>query len=231
MIRGVLSLVLLLPLAALADQKSQIRVQGNCELKVLPDRGSISFTVENQSKDQKDAVAKTTAQINKLKEKLTALKLADLEFKNTNYSVFPVREYENRQYVNKGTKALLTLEVTTSEIPRIGEAMDEASKAGVQNVSDLRTFLSLEKSQAEYLNCLDIASEDAKKKAGQLARKLGFKVGDVLEVVENPGVMAPQPEPMPVARGMMKTMDAAPTQIEAGLHPFTASILVSFGIK
>ena len=171
-------LLLILSPVLFAGETEGVQVQGSCQMKVIPDRGTVSFTTENQTKDQQEAVKKTNSQMNDLKEKIQKLKLADIEFKTTNYSVYPVREYEKDHYVDKGTKASMTLEVTTSEIPRLGEAMVEASKAGIQNVGSMVTFLSLEKSQAEYLKCLDIASNDARKKADQLAKKLGFKIGD-----------------------------------------------------
>lgn len=209
----------------------QIQVQGNCEIKVVPDRGTITFTAENQSKDQKEAVSKTNTQINKLKDEITSLGLDDLELKNTNYNVYPVREYEKEKYVDKGVRASLTLEVTTSEISKIGEAMVKASKVGIINVGSLNTFLSLTKSQKEYLKCLDIAAEDAKDKAIQLGKKLGFKVGEVINLSEVPNIQRPQPYP---ERAMMKSMamaDAAPVQIEAGTQSYSTNIQVTFSIK
>src|SRR5690606_13755365 len=118
------------------------------------------FTAENQSKNQKEAVKKTTEQIEKLKAQIKKLNLKDLMLKNSNYNVYPVREYEKERYVDKGYKAALNLEVTTSEISRIGETMIKASEAGIINVGNLTTFLSLEKSREEYLKCLDIAADD-----------------------------------------------------------------------
>ena len=223
-------LLLILSPVLFASETKGVQVQGSCQMKVIPDRGTVSFTTENQTKDQQEAVKKTNSQMNDLKEKIQKLKLADIEFKTTNYSVYPVREYERDHYVDKGTNASMTLEVTTSEIPRLGEAMVEASKAGIQNVGSMVKFLSLEKSQAEYLKCLDIASNDARKKADQLAKKLGFKVGDVLNVIETP---APQsnhfPERAMFAKGAM--MDAAPVSIEAGSQIFSTNILVTFDIQ
>lgn len=216
-----------------AREPKGVQVQGNCQVKVIPDRGMVSFTTENQSKDQQEAVKKTNTQMNDLKEKIQKLKLADIEFKTTGYNVYPVREYEKDRYVDKGTRASMTLEVTTSEISRLGEAMVEASKAGIQNVGTMSTFLSLEKSQAEYLKCLDIASHDALKKAEQLAKKLGFKVGDVQNIIESP--MTPQqPTPYPeramFAKGAM--MDSTPAvSVDAGTQNFSTNIQVTFKIK
>lgn len=208
----------------------KIEVQGNCNVNVVPDRGRVTFTAEHQARDQKEAVKKTTKLINTLKENIQSLKLKDSELKNTNYSVFPVREWEKEKMVHKGYRASLSLEVTTSEIPRLGEAMMKASEAGVTNVGSLETFLSHEKARKEYLKCLDIASADAKAKAEQLAKRMDFKIGDVILVIENPKTeeRIPQPE-----RSMMKTMafDAAPTQIEAGTQKFSTTIHVTFKIK
>lgn len=229
--KTLLALVLFSASSFAAMDIPQVQVQGNCEIKVVPDRGTITFTAENQSKDQKEAVKKTNDQINKLKDEITSLGLDNLELKNTNYNVYPVRDYEKEKYVDKGVRASLTLEVTTSEISKIGEAMVKASKVGIINVGSLSTFLSLEKSQKEYLKCLDIASDDAKVKALQLGKKLGFKVGEVINLSEVPNIQRPQPYP---GHAMMKNMamdEAAPVQIEAGTQNYSTNIQVTFSIK
>jgi uncharacterized protein YggE len=224
-------LVLLFSPVLFAADLQGVQVQGSCDIKVVPDRGSVSFTTENQSMDQQEAVKKTNAQMNDLKEKIQKLKLEGIEFKTTNYYVHPVREYEKDHYVDKGTKVSMTMEITTSEISRLGSAMLEASKARIQNVGQMVTFLSLEKSQSEYLKCLDIAANDARKKAEQLAKKLGFKVGDVKNLVESP---TQSNAPIPIyAKSMMtnslRGAEAAP--VEAGTQNFSTNIQVTFEIK
>lgn len=225
-----LSLVLVTPAFGAMDVP-QIQVQGNCDMKVIPDRGMITFMSEHQSRDQKEAVKKTNDQINKLKEAIKDLKLEDLELKNSGYGVYPVREWEKDRVVEKGYRAALTLEVITSDISRIGEAMMKASQAGITNVGQLQTFLSLEKSQKEYLKCLDVAADDARSKANQLGKKLGFKIGDVISLNEVPNIQKPV---YPLERSMMKSMaeaDSAPTQIEAGTQQYSTNIQVTFRIK
>ena len=226
-------LVLLISPVLFAAENNGVMVQGSCQIKVVPDRASVSFTAENQKKSQSEAVKVTNAQMTELKEKIQKLKLADIEFKTTNYNVYPVREYEKDHYVDKGTKVTMTLEITTSDISRLGEAMVEASHAGIQNVGTMMTFLSLEKSQSEYLKCLDIASHDARKKAEQLAKKLDFNVGKVLNVIESPVAMQPSPVPqrgaMFAKSAMMDSIEAAP--VEAGTQNFSTNIQVTFEIK
>ena len=229
-----MKVVLLLALisgGAIAAEPNSVLVQGSCNIKVVPDRGTISFTAENQSKNQTEAVKKTNDQINLLKKQISDLKLSDLDLKNTNYSVHPVRDYEKDRYVDRGTKVSLTLEVSTSDISRLGETMVLATKNNIQNVGQLTTSLSEEKSQAEYLNCLDIAAADAKNKANQLGKKLGFKIGEVLHVNEAPSLSQ---TPQPVYRASMAMADSEainPTRIEAGQQQFATTIQVTFSIK
>lgn len=139
-----LSLLLFCSTVFAAIEQRNVQVQGNCELKVEPDQGRITYSAENQAKDQKIAVNKTNEQINQLKEKIRAMKLEHLELKNTNYSVYPVREYGKDRYVSKGVRASLSLEVTTSNITRMGEVMVAASQIGLQlELNDYRKSSSL----------------------------------------------------------------------------------------
>lgn len=225
-------LLILAPLYAFADSNG-LQVQGTCNIKVTPDMGSVSFTAENQLKSQEEAVKKTTLQINKLKESLLALKLEKQELKTTSYEVSPVKEWEKDKQVDKGFRASMTVEISTSDIPRLGEALMAASKNGITNVGSMMTYLSVEKSQAEYLKCLDIASDDAFKKAQQLAKKLGFKVGDVLNLIETPmNNNSPQPYRERILHKSLNAMsDSAPASVDAGTQAFSTQIQVTFKIK
>jgi uncharacterized protein YggE len=224
-------LTFLLSFSALASKDiPQIQVQGNCEVKVIPDRGRITFLAENQSKDQKEAVKKTTEQINDLKEAIEELKLKNLELNNSAYAVYPVREWEKEKVIEKGFRATLSLEVTTSEISRIGEAMMKASKVGITNVGELQTFLSLEKSQDEYLKCLDIAADDAKNKAVQIGKKLGFTIGNVISLNEVP-MTQPPTQIGAVMKAMSDEASLGSTQIEYSSQKFATNIQVTFSIQ
>lgn len=230
-LRALLIASFLISGSALAGADEVIKVQGRCETKVVPDRIMITFTAENQSKDQKLAFKKTSQQIESLKEKIKAMKLKDLELKNTGYNVYPVREYEKERMVDKGMKVSLSLQLITSEIEKIGDTLAQATQTGITNVGTLQTFLSQEKTREEYLKCLEIAAKDASIKAQHLARQLNVKVGKVVQIIESPLPVQP---PIPVQeRGMMFAAKAsmdAPT-IEAGQQDFSATIQVSYRIK
>ena len=228
-----LLILTLLTLPALAREPKSIQVQGSCEKKVIPDRGSLTFSVENQSTGQSEALKKTQQQLSDLRKRLDKLKLEKAEFKTTALTLHPVREWEKDRLAHKGHQARVVLEVETSQISRLGEAMQEASAAGVQNVGSMVNFLSKEKYQAEYLNCLNLAAEDARQKALQLAHKFDLKLGEVLTIIESPLAQAPPERPIFQAKMMLnKAMnEESSLPVEVGAVPFSTTIQVIFAIK
>lgn len=210
---------------------SFVNVTGRCQMKVIPDQASLSFTAESLEKDQQKAVAKMTAQMNSLTEKMKALKLKDTILETSGYNVYEQRDWENNKMISKGYRASLTLTVTSSDITRMGEAISEGSKVGITNVGNLRTFLSLEKEQAEYLKCLDIAAADARAKAEQLTRKLKAKLGDVLEIFERAQSSRPAPVYERAMMSLKSNSDAAPVSVEAGEQVLSTQIEVKFSLK
>ena len=210
---------------------SFVNVTGRCQIKVIPDQASLSFTAESLEKDQQKAVAKMTAQMNSLTEKMKALKLKDTILETSGYNVYEQRDWENNKMISKGYRASLTLTVTSSDITRMGEAISEGSKVGITNVGNLRTFLSLEKEQAEYLKCLDIAAADARAKAEQLTRKLKAKLGDVLEIFERAQSSRPAPVYERAMMSLKSNSDAAPVSVEAGEQVLSTQIEVKFSLK
>ena len=121
----------------------------------------------------------------------------------------------------------------TSEITKLGDVMAKASALGINNTNNYRTFLSLEKSQAEYLKCLDIASVDALKKADRLATKLSAKLGEVESILEGQAQLeAPAPRMMMEA-AMAKSDGAgmASPSIEVGNQVYSTTVRYVFKLK
>lgn len=227
--RALLAL-LLLPGLALARSVS---VSGKCEIKVTPDRGSVQFQMQLTRPQINQAVEGVTKSIDQLRDAIKRLGLKDLELRTTQFQVDRNEEWVNGKNVFKGNRATMSLEVVTSEIARLGEAMGEAAKIGINGTSNYRTFLSLEKSQNEYLKCLDVAAEDARKKAVRLADKLGARVDEVESIVEG----TPQyGGPTPYYNLAMLEASAAPKAVSAptidvGDQQYSTNVQVSFKLK
>ncbi|MBY0518266.1 MAG: SIMPL domain-containing protein [Bacteriovoracaceae bacterium] len=224
---------LLLSLLSSAHASRVISVQGRCEIKVVPDRGTVQIKTEKTAKDPADAVNEVTKKIEAAKARIQKMGLKDLELRTTHFQVFEQREWENNKNVFKGHRASFGLEVTTSDIQKLGHVMADAAQLGLTGTEGFRTFLSLEKSQSEYLKCLDIASQDAIKKAKQLGKSLNAEVGEVESISESPmTVSGPQPiyaQAMDSMRSMEKSV--ATPSIEAGEQTFATTLHVNFKLR
>lgn len=210
-----------------------VAVSGKCEIKVTPDRGSVHLRMEKTTNSVKTSVDEVTQKINQVRDSITKLKLKDIELSTTQFNVGPHHEWQNNKNVFKGYKAAQGLEVVTSEISRLAEVMSAAAKSGITGTENFKTFLSLKKSQAEFLNCLDVASDDAHKKADRLAKKLGAKLGEVETIVESqPQIHNPGPIMMmegSMAKSALQDIEAP--QIDVADHTYSTSIRVTYILK
>jgi len=212
----------------------QVSVSGSCQRQVTPDRGAITITAESVEADLKTASQRTTDQYGKLREGIQALKLADLELTTTEYSLYEVKEWQKDRHVSKGFRARMGLNVTTSDISRLGEVIELAAKEGVRDVGSLSTFLSFGRRQAEHSACLEDAVVNARQKADKMTAAAGAAVGDVL-VMGEPSAMVSPPMPM---RAYAKEMlagamadGAAPPTVEPGQQSLQYSVNVTYALK
>jgi len=209
-----------------------VSVQGKCEIKVTPDRGSLQLNTEKVAPSSATALDEVSKKIDAAKASIQKMNLKDLELRTTHLQLNRHSEWENNKSVFKGFRASLGLEVTTSDIKLLGNVMAEAAKLGLTGTDSFNTFLSLEKSRKEYLKCLDIAAIDAKKKAEQLAKTLNNDIGEVESIIESPAVMhRPQPMMMMAEASMAKSMDAVAPSIEIGDQTFSATVQVIYRLR
>ncbi len=167
----------LVPALAQADSQKGIFVTGECNKYVLSDRGSIVLTADFVKPNITEASRETTQAYNQLKTKVEALGLDNLNLQTTEYSVQEVRDFVKNTTVFRGYRARMGLQASTSDIQRLGEVIQIASKLRIQDVGQLRTFLSEAKLKAERETCLHDAVLDARKKAEHLAEAAHVHVG------------------------------------------------------
>jgi hypothetical protein len=190
----------------------------------MADRGSLHVTVDVLDKDIKGATRQASPGYDQLKQAIEKLELANLNLSTSEYSVREERVWENQKQVSKGFRARMGLSVVTSATERLGEVIALASRAGIQDVGALTTFLSEGKRLDEQMECLKQAAENARAKAERLATSLGAKVGDVLAVSEQGGSGS---EPLPRFKAEIAAMGAAP-EIAVGTQTLQLDVSVSF---
>jgi hypothetical protein len=222
-------LILATSTAFAAETERKVTVSGHCTRQVVADRGAITLTSEFKSKDPKTAAAEATRAYETVKSAVKRLDLPDAEMKTSEYSVNELREWEKDKSVSKGFRARMGLEVTTSDIAKLGDVIDIATREGVQDVGSLTTTLSPAKLQKEKFNCLSEAALDARAKAERLAETLGSKLEGPLEISET-GEAEPI-RPMLSAMALRGSSLAAPPTVEPGFQTLSTSVQVTFRLR
>lgn len=183
----VILLSFLIPFQAFAvSDLRTVSVSGNCIKKVSPDRGTVTLVSQYTEKDAKTASQKAMATYEKIRQAVQKMKLKDLELQTSEYSVQEQFEYINNKSTSKGMRASLGLQITTSEISKLGEIIALSQQFEINRVTDLNTFLSAEKSKETREDCLVEAIKNARSKAEKMAESARAKVGNVQLIDENP---------------------------------------------
>jgi len=212
-----------------------ISVTGNCVRNAVPDRGSISLTTEVKEQDLKEAAKKASENYEKLKTAIAKLNLPHVEIQTTETSYRENREWEKSKMVFKGYIARMGLSVSTSAIARLGEVVAIAGNQRINDVGQLNTYMSDEKTKQEQMACLEIAADNAKKRAEKLAGALNAKVAEVLKINENMS-LSPSPVYPRYEMAMAKSVGGAESDmtapnIEAGTQKVSVTVNVEFALR
>ncbi len=217
-------------------QDRQISVQGNWEISVPDDRAAITFTVAFTDKDVAKVERETHQTYAKLLKAIEVLKLKEQKLESTQYSLNPEYSWDKGKKIYLGHKASIGLNLTTSEIKRVGEAIVAAKRVGVDEIGSLSTFLSDEARNKLYLQGLELAMKDAIQKADLLLKAASAKRGKILQIAEakNTHSSFPMPRPMLAMAKSFRAMEAdqAPApEVQAGESTVSVVVAAIYAIE
>lgn len=198
----------------LSTQAGEITVFGKCTKKVKPDRASLAFNSEALMPTGVEAQKKVNAIYEDVRAAIKKLNLKDQEIQTSNLSVYEDVVWENQKSRSKGFKATASIELSSSEIERIGEAIPVALKAGAKSFGSLYFYLSDSLQEKSYNECLGEATSNAQMKAQKLLSAQNKKITDLVELIEGTHEPAPRQMRMMEAEGQAFASDkrsSAPT--------------------
>ena len=117
------------------------------------------------------------------------------------------------------------VQVTIRDMDKVGDVIDNAVKAGANNVWGIS--FALDKTDTLETQAREAAVKDARARAESLAGLNDVQVGDVIAVSE---VVGSQPLPM-FSTADAKGLGGGGTPAEPGEVTFTTQIQVVYGIK
>jgi uncharacterized protein YggE len=188
-IAALLAVLALPALPAAADPPTGIHVTGVGEVQVVPDMARVSLEVRREGEDAaalKAELDEVTAAVIELTEEL------DMERRDVTaagVSIYPRYQRVDDEQVPSGVIATRNIEVTLRDLERIGDLINGALQRGVNGVGGV----ALDASNRTELErqALDLAIDDAKREAEQVAGRFGVTLGRLVDAVS--GYHQPQP--------------------------------------
>lgn len=221
---------LMLPAHA-SETARRVSVGGEGQVSVRPDRAKLSLAAEAIHLDVKTAEAQVNTVVRTFVEAARKLGTREEHLSTAGVSVQPEYVWDEKLRNNRltGYRVRRDMQLTVTELERIGDFILSATRAGVTQISSP----TLESSRAKELSrqALARAAEDARDKARVLAETLGVRLGSIHSLRADEGAAAP------MMKVMAMRMDAAAESgnttmgFEAGEISYSARVSAEFDLQ
>ena len=230
-----------------ADYPSRtISVSAEEKRVVRPDIGLISFTIREENASLEVA---RNAEAKKSEALIAFLKksgIEDRDIKTTSYTIYPSEEYDYSPCEStdgssvicpprKGIKKFVIEEAVAIKVRKlddIGKITTGATKAGVNQIGQLRFTVDDEVVEKLKAEARESAITKARAEAKTLAGNLGVRLGKLAGFSENGGMPVYYGRAMGMGGDMMeKSMVAPAPSIQPGENEIIASVNLIYEIK
>jgi len=202
-------------------QSEGITVNGVGTVESVPDEAQMSFGVQTEAPTSSEALARNSAQMERVLAALRAAGIAEKDIRTQDVSVWP--QYDTTGQDADGYVARNSVTVTIHELDKAGAVIDAATRAGANEVSGpMLTSSGRERLEAQ---ALEAAVDNARKKADALAKAAGVGLGRVTAMVEGGGT----PGPIMLEAARASADKAVP--IQPGQEQVQATVTVTFSIE
>lgn len=220
------TVVLVLMSGAVAAQESprqgppQVVTTGQGEVRVVPDRATISIGVQTRALTAVDASAVNARKQKAVIDAIRGKGIAAEQISTTGYNVQPEMKYEKpgAPPVVSGYMVWNVVSVQLQRTDLVGAVIDAALAAGATGINSLA--FSISNPDSARRAAIAIAVGRAKGDGEAAARAAGGELGVLVELTTGEFDM-PTPRPMAFAA---RAMEGDATQIEAGMQPVRASV-------
>ena len=208
-----------------------VNVNGQAQVKAVPDLVSVYFNVETNGTNAKEAKDKNAEIVDKI---ITALLKEGFERKDIvteNFNIYPDYTWENGKQESNGYKAIhsIKIQLSTKNTDKIGEVIDIGVDSGAL-ISYINFELSQEKQNQYKADALKQATQDARIKAESIASGLGKRVGSIVSVSDSSFDYYPWRIYEATASGGVVEAKSATTNIQPGEREINAQVAVVFKI-
>lgn len=205
------------------DQSAGIAVQGVGEVVATPDTGYFSVGIEVTADTVEQARNDAAEAADNLVAAVKDAGVDDKDVRTANFAIFPRYDYSRDRQELVGYTVTNTLEVTVRDLDSFSAVIDGAVEAAgdAARVSGIR--FGVEDDKELLKQARELAMEDARRRAEDLAEFGKVRLGDPVSISETQSPSRP-----PVSPG---ADDAGRTPIEPGTTTVTVTVSVTYAIR
>ena len=159
-----------------------MNVTGSGQVSLVPDIATINVGVRTEADTVTEALDGNTEQANAITEALGKLDVAAEDIQTSNFNVYPADRYDpmTGQITSSYFVVENTVIVTVRDLASLGDVLSAVVKAGANNIYGIN--FDVEDRAAAIADARQLAINDAKIKAQEIANAAGVELGDLLSI-------------------------------------------------
>lgn len=172
------------------SSSTELAVVGEGKVDIIPDTASVGVgIVVNNASTVDEAKKRINEMNNKITSSLSKIGIDKKDIKTSSYSINPEYNYTSGTNTITGYGGNVNISIKVREINKLAEVIEEATKAGANNVYGAN--YSVEKSEKYREEARNKAIKNAKEQAQKLANQLEIRLGKVVNIVESSSNLPP----------------------------------------
>jgi len=212
------------------EARNVITVSGTGEIYAKPDLALISFSVVIEKKTVEEAMTESAKKMNAVIDSVKKQGVEKKDLKTTNFAISPRYEWPKDEFLREkrilvGYEVTQSLEVKIRDLAKIGDVIQAATEAGVNQVGDLQ--FTIDKQDELKSQARKEAIEKARVKAKEMAEQLGVKLIRITNFNEDWIMPVPSPYFMEKGKGLGS---AEAPQIETGENKIEVTVGLTYEI-
>lgn len=215
-----------------SQQEVGLSVSGEGKVKAAPDVAILSLGIEAQETTVAAAQREAASAMDKVMKALKGDGVADKDIQTTQFSIYPVRRWVEKEEkeVIVGYRVTNMVTAKIRQIDKAGDIIDDVAEAGgnLTRIQDIG--FTVDDPIPYYRQAREKAVQDAAAKAKQLADLAGVKLGKPLYITEGGGYVPPFVRQNVYAR-MEAAPAPAPTPISPGELEFQLNVSIVYDIR
>jgi uncharacterized protein YggE len=205
-------------------------VTGEGEITAKPDMAVVNLSVIDKEKTVKEVTQKGNEKMGKVIAAVKSLGVSEDDIKTTQYNLYPSYHYpRGGEAVLDGYELNQTIRVEVKELTKVEDVLDKGVQAGANQVGQISFEIDDDSEQRNQAR--EEAFADARRKAEQMAKAAGVRLGDVITFSESEGGYPPTPVYRTFGADMAMEEAAIAPAIEPGSQDVNVIVSVTYEIN